>query len=210
MEDSTKEERPNLCTLLEGRLVELGLDVDTYGPYVVGSEAEELPDLMELLKASSEEEELDESVWETFSQDILKAIEQDEAFQDEKTNAKKLEAQKIEQERAEKNKAAIAEAEQQQKAAPTKSPQVDDAQKKALMQRFGYEMPDEDVDDDAAGPVTNKQVAASANVERAQELRSKKTQTKKEEQQKTKEMKSSKAQLKEDRRKRATKGERKR
>ncbi|KAL3934837.1 MAG: hypothetical protein SGBAC_009532 [Bacillariaceae sp.] len=209
MEDSTKEERPNLYTLLEGRLVELGLDVDTYGPYVVGSEAEELPDLMELLKASSEEEELEASVWETFSQDILKAIEQDEAFQDEKTNAKKLEAQKIEQERADKNKAAIAEAEQQQKAAPTKSPQVDDAQKKALMQRFGYEMPDEDVDD-AAGPVTNKQVAASANVERAQELRSKKTQTKKEEQQKTKEMKSSKAQMKEDRRKRATKGERKR
>ena len=109
MDESTKEERPNLCQLLEERLGALGLDAETYGPYVVGiSDAEELPDVLELLKASSEdEEEPDESVWETFSQDILKAIEQDVAFQEEKKNAKKLEAQKLEQERAEKNKAAI-------------------------------------------------------------------------------------------------------
>jgi hypothetical protein len=208
MDDSTKEERPNLCKLLEERLVELGLDAETYGPYVVGSDAEELPDVMELLKASSEDEEPNESVWETFSQDILKAIEQDEAFHEEKNNAKKLEAQKKEQELAEKNKAAIAKAEQQPKAAP-KSSQVDDAQKKALMQRFGYEVPDEE-EEEGAGVVTNKQAAASANVERSQELRSQKTQTKKEEQQKTKEQKQSKVQLKEERRKKAQKGERKR
>ncbi|CAJ1947391.1 unnamed protein product [Cylindrotheca closterium] len=209
MDDSTKEERPNLCKLLEERLIELGLDAETYGPYVVGSDAEELPDVMELLKASSEEEELEDSVWETFSQDVLKAIEQDETFHQEKKNAKKLEAQKKEQELAEKNKAAIKEAEQQPKQAAPKSSQVDDAQKKALMQRFGYEMPDEE-EEEVAGVVTNKQAAAAANVERTQELRSKKTTTKKEEQQKTKEQKQSKVQLKEERRKKAIKGERKR
>ena len=210
MDESIKEDRPNLCNLLEERLATLGLDAETYGPYVVGiSDAEELPDVLELLKASSEEEEQDESVWETFSKDILQAMKQDEAFQEEKKNAKKLEAQRLEQERAEKNKAAIEEAEHQQKPA-AKSSQVDDAQKKALMQLFGYEVEGDEEEEEDDAVVTNKQAAANANLERAQELRSKKTQTKKEEQQKTKENKASKVQLKEERRKRAQKGERKR
>lgn len=205
MDDSTKEERPNLCKLLEKRLLELGLDPETYGPYVVGSDADELPDVMELLKASSESEE-DDGVWATFTDDILASLKMDEDLQKEKETEKIRAAQKKEQAIVEKNKAAIKES-AAQKATGEKSSQVDDATKTALMQRFGYEIPDEE----EVGPaVTNKQAAASASMEKTQELRSKKTVTKKEEQHKTKEQRNSKAQLKEERRKRATKGERKR
>eukprot|EP00980_Cylindrotheca_fusiformis_P017112 scaffold5259_cov120-Cylindrotheca_fusiformis.AAC.2 len=206
MDDATKEERPNLCKLLEERLSEFGLDSETYGPYVVGSDAEELPDVMELLKASSENETNDD-VWDTFTKDILNSLKLDEEFQKGKEEMKIQEAQKREQELAEKNKAAMENATVKKPAAETKSSQVDDATKKALMQRFGYEEPEEE---EAPAVVTNKQVAASANLEKAQELRSKKTQTKKEEQQKTKEQKNMKTQLKEERRKKAQKGERKR
>jgi hypothetical protein len=204
MDDPTKEERPNLCKLLEERLSELGLDPDTYGPYVVGSDAEELPDVIELLKASSENEDGDD-VWQTFTKDILNSLKMDEQFQQEKDEEKIQAAHQLKQERSQKNKAAIESSAAQKKTA-VKSSQVDDPTKKALMQRFGYEMPDEE----DAGPVaTNKQVAASANIEKTQELRNTKTQTKKEEQQKTKEQRTSKAQLKEERRKKAQKGERK-
>lgn len=207
MDEETREERPNLCQLLEERLPDFGLEVETYGPYVVNSDSDEVPDVVELLKASSEKED-EQDIWESFTADILKSLKLDEDYQQEKVEEKKRQAQKLEQERAEKNKAAIESSSSSQPQKAQKSSQMDDEQKKALMQRFAYENPDEDAD--APTVVTNKQTAATAHMEKAQELRSKKTTTKKEEQQKTKENRASKAQLKEERRKKAIKGERKR
>ena len=204
MDDKAKEERPNLFHLLESQLTELGLDPETYGPYVIGTEADEVPDVVELLKASSEIDEDNDDLWEQFTQDILKSLQLDERYLEEQKQEKKKQAQQLAQERAEKNKAAIKE--KQASTANKKSSQVDDETKMALMQRFGYEMPEGEEDE----VVTNKQAAATAHMEKAKEMRSKKTQTKKEEQQKTKDQKASKAQLKEERRKRTQKGERKR
>jgi hypothetical protein len=89
--------------------------------------------------------------------------------------------------------------------------------KRALIERFGYDVPeDDDIEDHTASGadaiLTNRQVAKMAEMERAQQLRVHKggTATKKEEQQKTAQAKRNKQQIKEERRKRATKGERKR
>jgi hypothetical protein len=206
MDEEIKEERPNLCKLLEEQLPEFGLDVETYGPYVVNSEADEVSDVVELLKASSEKEDAGD-VWENFTEEILNSLQLDEDYQSVKKEEKKRVAHKKEQERAEKSKAAIGSS-SSQKLTTKNSSQVDDVQKKRLMQRFGYENPEEDGDRPAV--VSNKQAAAAAHMEKAKELRSKKSQTKKEEQQKTKENRASKSQLKEERRKKALKGERKR
>ena len=224
MDEATKAEHPNLCQLLMDRLGDFGLDPETYGPYVISSDADEVPDVVELLKASSEmedDEDDNDQIWEQFTQDILKSLQLDVEEKKKQEEEKKKEIQKLEQEKAEQNKQAAATASESQKEAKSSSSQMDDAQKQALMQRFGYETPEAseggvgkgkggEEAGGSSGVVTNKQAAAAAHMERAQELRSKKTQTKKEEQQKTKDNRASKAQLKEERRKKAQKGERKR
>jgi hypothetical protein len=90
---------------------------------------------------------------------------------------------------------------------------TEDATKRALLARFAYEAPDEDgedANDDAQPVLTNRQVAAQAAQDAAAEMRGKSVQTKKEERVKTAAAKQSKVQAKEERRQRATKGERKR
>ena len=235
-----KEEHPHLVDFLEERLPQLGLDSETYGVYVLGAAASsaptavttndddgidepnaELVDIMELLKASTEEEDLAEnaSIWNELVQNIQSQMRLDQQWR----------IQQHEQQR-EKQKAAMqaqleqAKLEQEQAAAnPTsksKTSQVDEATKKAMLARFAYADDDpagggegEDGDEDEGGenPVNmNKLAAAQATVEKRHELKTKKAQTKSEEQQKTKEMKANKQQLKEERRQRAQKGERKR
>ena len=211
MDESAKEQHPNLLPFLQQRLPELGLDEETYAPYVLGTteDEEELTEVVQLLQASSESHAEEEEIWESLRKDICEKMKLDKDYHEQK-HQKELESQKA------KLEDQLAQAKLEQQNAPEKeekkSSKVDDATKKALMQRFGYE---EDGDgsttkDEGEAAATNKQVAAAANLERARELRSKKIQTKKGEQQKTKEQKANKAQLKEDRRKRTTKGERKR
>lgn len=233
--EEAKEEHPNLVGFLERRLPELGLDSDTYGVYVLGvattggsnttmdNEDEDgaesqWADIMELLQASTEED-VDESTWQELIQSIESQMKLDDQWHhqrhEELREHKRAEMQaqldqaKHEQEQAEKQHEQIM-------TKNSTSQGVDEATKKAMLARFAYEDDDPDAegdddDDDEATPVNmNKQAAALASQEKTKELRSKKVQTKSEEQLKTKEMKANKQQLKEERRKRAVKGERKR
>lgn len=207
-----EEEHPHLYPFLQKRLPELGLDLETYGPYVWGTvededDEEELQGVVELLQASSESHGDDVDAFKQLKQDILQNIQKDQELKEQK-HALEVESQKA---RLEQQLAQAKLEQQQNQKSPTQKPasKVDDAAKKALMQRFGYEN-DEAEEEGEGQVVNNRQVAAAANLERAKELRSKKVQTKKEEQQKTKAQKDSKVQLKDERRKRTTKGERKR
>jgi hypothetical protein len=223
MDESAKEEEhPHLYPFLQQRLPELGLDLDTYGPYVLGTtdgeeddEDDDLAEVVQLLQASSESHGDDEAVWISLQQDIIEKMKLDKEFHQQKqaeqfqTQKSKLEDQlaqaKLEQQQHQQN--------EKPKATTTKTSTVDDATKQALMQRFGYEALDQDnqnAEEKDTPAVNNRQVAAAANLERGKELRSKKVQTKKEKQQETKEQRNSKAELKEERKKRTVKGERRR
>lgn len=62
-----------LCEVLP----KLGLDAETYGPYVTGYANEEesddgMDDLIELLRASSETHGDDDASWQTFRDEILR------------------------------------------------------------------------------------------------------------------------------------------
>jgi len=238
--EEAKEEHPHLVEYLEERLPQLGLDSDTYGAYVVGvvptttttttsttATTDELEEIMELLKASIEDESIaeDESMWIDLIENIQIQMKLDQEqrhqhHQEERQKQKdamqaKLEQAKLEQEEEEQKVAAVAAT---AKSSSSSNNQMDEASKKAMLARFAYEddgQDDEDGegnnnDDEAPSINLNKQAAAQAVIDKAKELRSKKVQTKTEEQQKTKEMKANKQQLKEERRKRAQKVERKR
>jgi hypothetical protein len=226
---SARQRHPNLYPFLQTRLPELGLDVDTYGPYVWGGDTdddvvedaatsltkdpEELQGVIDLLQASSETHSDDEEVWKGLFQSIQNEIQKDIQHHEA------LHAQAVEEKKS-KMEQQLAAAKKQQPVAqdiPKKTAQqaMDEETKRRLMQQYGYEEPpsDADVDDTTPpgmGTSANRQVAAEANLEHAKALRAKKTTTKKEEQQKTKEMKNAKQVAKEERRKRAQKGERKR
>ena len=97
----------------------------------------------------------------------------------------------------------------------------DAAARRALLNRFAYEIPEDEEggevgaaakkDHEVDRPISNKEAAQQVEKEKLQELRSHKTgTTKREEQQKTADARKNKQQLKEERRKRAVKGERKR
>eukprot|EP00977_Amphora_coffeiformis_P006819 scaffold1498_cov163-Amphora_coffeaeformis.AAC.11 len=223
------EEDHVLTEFLNQRLPTVGLDAETYAPYLLplltedDKDDEEWQAVMELLQASSESHSDDDQAFADLRRDIVQAwqahtdkvaqLQQAESAQ----RAKELE-QTLAQER-QAVAAALAEAEERKKAEATKpaAAAVDDPSKRALLSRFAYDQ-DEDEDnnnnkkgnDEAAAPLTNQQIAEMAQREAQQALRGKAVQTKKEEQQKTAQAKLDKARLKEERRKKATKGERKR
>ena len=213
------EEAPtHLQQVLQEQLPTVGLDYETYGPYVLGcdddADPDELDNVFELLQASSEIEE-DETKWNAFKDLIRAALQKDKAAKEEHAQLKAQE----QQERAQKLlQDAKKEQEEQQKVAKPKaaasSSALDDSAKKALLDRFAYEQPDDadDAADQTKGnaPVTNKQAAQQANLEQARSLRAQKVQTKQDEQAKTKADRKKKQELKEQRQKRAQKGERKR
>jgi hypothetical protein len=83
----------------------------------------------------------------------------------------------------------------------------------ALMAKFGYEQDDdcnEDDEEEGDKPKTNREYAAQQHLKNSRELRKGSIQTKKDAQTETKKAKELLATKKEERRKRATKGERKR
>eukprot|EP00957_Ditylum_brightwellii_P182306 13888705-Ditylum_brightwellii.AAC.1 len=84
----------HLTPYLNETLPSLGLDPETYGPYVTGFDDDEndndqdedaLNDLIELLRASSETHSDDEEAWEAFRKEIVKR---------QADHAKKLEQKK--------------------------------------------------------------------------------------------------------------------
>eukprot|EP00934_Nitzschia_sp_Nitz4_P001212 Nitzschia sp. Nitz4//scaffold94_size78252//14772//15419//NITZ4_005460-RA/size78252-processed-gene-0.19-mRNA-1//-1//CDS//3329560356//1212//frame0 len=213
VEDDKREEYLNLITFLERRLPELGLDAETYGNYILGAASEEetsdeWSELMELLAASTELEDLADDVWETLSKDIQSQLKLDQDRRREKEEA--LHKQSIVEMEAQLAKAKL---EKKEETASQQKPAMDSAAKKALLSRFAYEEDGEEAGGGGAegeAVMSNRQHAAQTNLDAARQNRSQKVQTKKEEQQKTKEQRQSKEQQKEERRKRAQKGERKR
>lgn len=151
--------RPHLHHLLQDSLPKLGLDCETYGPYVWGDEddddsdddrdVDELKDLvLGVLQASSETHSEDDDVWTDLIEQIIKANEldskrrresKDRHLQETKTKLEedlakaKLEEQQQQPEEDDKNNKKSPE---QQKA--------DAEAKRQLMERFGYELDDDD------------------------------------------------------------------
>jgi hypothetical protein len=216
-DEGVLSQNPNLVKLLTDRLPSLGLDYETYGPYVWGvvdnTDEDELLEVIQLLQASSEDFAEDEDKWTQLTNDIEEAMKQDKELR-QAQDQEHVEAERSKME----EQLAKAKLEQPAAKAPAKSQKssgVDDATKKALMQRYAYEDDGDEAEGNAAGASSeevqnNRQVAAQANMERSKEERSKKVLTKKEEQQKTKEQRLNKDKLKEERRKKNTKQERKR
>lgn len=84
------------------------------------------------------------------------------------------------------------------------------ADKLALLDKFGYEVEDEEDGEEETGVTNNRDHAAKQNMEQAQTLRSNHNQTKAQQRAETKKAKADKNAKKEERRKRAVKGERRR
>jgi hypothetical protein len=221
-----EEGQHTLTSFLEERLPALGLDAETYTPYLLpllteeDKDEEEWEAVLELLQASSETHSDDTEAWQTLRVDCqtawrnhqLVVVAQQQAAADAREAQLQAEREQVAQDLARQ---------QQEKAITTTkvgsggTTVVDEKAKQALVARYAYDM-DEDAtgggtnktDDDT--PLTNKQIAAQAALEQARQLRGQAVTTKKDEQQKTAKAKQEKARLKEERRKRATKGERKR
>lgn len=221
-----------LSDFLRDRLPQVGLDYDTYGPYVLPllqseeADPEEWDSVVELLQASSESHSDDDSIWIQLRVDIQeewKKYLQKIHNQKEEKNIQRAEelSKKLAEERriAEQAAAASSLSSQDQTAATSNNNNNDnnksqsDEAKKALLDRFGYEMDNEEGGDfDREGnPLTNQQIAAQAVHDKQQEMRSKAGLTsKKDEQAKTAKAKQDKAIQKEERRKRAAKVEKRR
>jgi hypothetical protein len=212
-----------LSAYLEERLPALGLDYETYGSYVIGivdadstdndeEASHDWDDILELLAASSESHSDDAAVWLTFQQDILQrradhriqesadreSVAQQKALHEKERLAKEIELAQLTPE------------------VKKVKPQLTDAQK-AIVAKYAYDdsiiydkdgnlVETKDLDQKV---VSNKDVAAQVAAERKQELRNAAGPSKKDAQKETKQAKLDKAKLKEDRRKRAVKGERK-
>jgi hypothetical protein len=212
------DESHALEPFLTKRLTDLGLDYDTYGPYVLPLLTEvEDPDeddwegVMGLLQASSESHCDDEQAWKDLRVDIDAAwkTHRDAVIASEKQdlehNAQEMK-ETLERDRQLAVEAAILE--EERKAKPVETSQVMDEAKRAMIARYAFEEDDENEEEEA--PVTNQQAAARATQERSKEEKNKHVVTKREEQQKTKADRMDKAKLKEDRRQQSTKQERKR
>jgi hypothetical protein len=207
------DESNPLTPYLSKRLPELGLDADTYCPYLLplvdNDDQEEWESVLELLQASSETHQEETDCWSDLRTE-LENIWKDHLEQKDQQGKILLEEQAMEQQvHLEKERQlALAAAEEQKHNEKAPSNNVDDAVKQAMIQRFAYE--DDEEDEEEMGVETNRDTAAQASAAQTQDMRSQKVSTKKDEQAKTKEAKMDKVRSKEDRRKRAVKGERKR
>mmetsp|Transcript_22614 Transcript_22614/g.31582 ORF Transcript_22614/g.31582 Transcript_22614/m.31582 type:complete len:224 (-) Transcript_22614:66-737(-) len=217
-----------LSAFLESRLPELGLDFETYGPYVmgvVGSDGEDdqeegsLDDILELLQASSETHSDDEEAWDGLKQEIKVQLKQyTENQQKEEEKARQIQKQQ-EQALLQKEIELAKEQQQLKEEAEGGAQEEMDEAKKALMARFAY---DESEIYDESGNLTkpkggneedvvnNKQFASKTRMDDAKKERQKHNASKKDAREETKKAKEEKNRLKEERKKRATKGERKR
>ena len=232
MNSGDSEEHPLLTLLLNERLPTLGLDAETYGPYIValfpisetpddstGEEVEGWDEILELLQASSELQDLEDSVWEQLRADLVSTWHSYRELQIEQHREKLMEKEQHLQKMLEVERdMALINAETKINApagalnGSNTNSSIDDAAKRALLNRFGYE---DETNDDSGGKEggANKSKADatdSSNVPTSTKPQHPPITTKREEQQKTKAAQQQKVDAKEERRKRAVKGERRR
>uniref|UniRef100_A0A7S2KZ20 Coiled-coil domain-containing protein 43 n=1 Tax=Leptocylindrus danicus TaxID=163516 RepID=A0A7S2KZ20_9STRA len=206
-----------------------GLDYEAYGPYVTGTITtdlttreevdEQLNDLIELLQASSETHEDDDDAWNVEfrngvldlhsqkQQLILSAVENNNDSNNGGTAV--VDLVKMAEE--------IAISETSKQKSNNNSEEADLA-KKMLLERYAFEESDDDeaghVEGDGAdeggGPIDNRAVAKQMTLEKNQKLRNQFQESKKMSKEASARGKIEKSLAKEERRKRANKGERKR
>ena len=182
---------------LQTALPALGLDDETYGPYLTGSDEGdtlELDDIIELFKASSESHSDDEEAWTKFKHDIISKRKE---FLSAESERKEQEASDIQKKKAEELRKEIDAS--QQNAIESEARKIQQiqaaklenmaAEKAALMAKFGYE--DDGEEKETQEVSTNKDHAMAVNLDNAQKARGAHKTTKLEEQKKTKAAKES-------------------
>ena len=172
--------RPHLHHLLQDSLPKLGLDCETYGPYVWGDEDDDDSDddkdvdelkvlVLGVLQASSETHSEDDDVWTDLIEQIIKANELDSKRRRESKDRHLQETKtKLEEDLA---KAKLEEQQQQPEEEDDKNNEKSPEQQKAdaeakrqLMERFGYELDDDDeqTNKNASGGGGGKKSSSSA------------------------------------------------
>mmetsp|Transcript_9602 Transcript_9602/g.19315 ORF Transcript_9602/g.19315 Transcript_9602/m.19315 type:complete len:209 (+) Transcript_9602:2045-2671(+) len=206
------EDQHYLDAYLANILPKLGLDVDTYGPYVTGADEEDdLDDIIDLLRASSESHSDDDDSWIDFKLQIEQRRKDYISGEEERKNEAALEAERLKKESLQKEieiaKINALEVEQRLEA---KKLEAMSAEKLALLDKFGYEVEDEEDEEEDTGVTTNRDHAVKQSAEHSQKLRSNNQPSKMQLRAETKKATADKNAKKEERRKRASKGERKR
>ena len=181
---------------LEKALPALGLDAETYGPYLTGSDEGEieLDDIIDLFQASSESHSDDEEAWTKFKHDIIGRRQE---FLSAENERREQEASDIQKKKAEELQKEIDASQQNaveleaRKAASLETAKLENmpAEKAALMAKFGYE--DDGQETETQKVSTNKEHAMAVNLANAQKARNLSKTTKLEEQKKTKAAKQS-------------------
>jgi hypothetical protein len=214
-----------LDQFLAARLDALGLDHDTYGPYLLpvvmaggdsyknGAEDEdEWETVLELLQASSETHSDDAECWKQLQMDLENEFSRLNEQQAQVLQQRHEQTQRQHQELLQRDIQIAKEAAlmQQQQKDSTQPTNERDVSKQALIARFAYEDEDDDLEaaEAEAAPASNQSVpvgAKSSSTTTAPPVT-----TKLQERQKTKQAREAKVTAKEERRKRAVKGERKR
>lgn len=207
------------------RLADLGLDAETYAPYVLpavrneGTEEEtreEWETVLQLLQASSETHADEDECWQQFRRDVQEEYRKLTAQEEEERRRREAEEQVRREQEQEQLRMDLQESRQAVENHETSAgkPQLD-AAKQALLARFAYEDSDDDIKEEElpldvpasgavkASPGTNTSSNAKASAAPP-------TTSKQVERQKTKQAKEAKLAAKEERRKRAVKGERRR
>lgn len=266
--DETSENL-HLHSYLNEILPTLGLDSETYSPYIMGCVAsnehdegietlsEELGEIIELLRASSETHSDDETTWDEFKSKVINHHREYIKYLKEKKDAEMLELKKVgilsivyylewqngcfdshlcqllfckkaEEIRHQQEIIDAMEAQREMESRKQRNETKEiSAAKKALLDQYAYdtsELYDKDgnvIDittnskgkdvNKADEDLSNREVANKVNAEKAQTLRKgHNTTSKQEERIKTKNAKLDKLKQKEERRQRATKGERRR
>ncbi|KAL7441396.1 hypothetical protein ACHAXM_007891 [Skeletonema potamos] len=203
------EEHHYLDVYLADILPKLGLDFETYGPYITATgtdELDDLDDIIELLRASSESHSDDDDSWNDFKLQIEKRRKDFISGEEERKNLAVLEAERLKKESLQREieiaKSNALEVEQRMEAKKLVGMSAD---KLALLDKFGYEVDDEEDEEEDTGVTKISDHAPKQGVEKKPSQPSKK-----ELRAETAKAKADRNAKKEERRKRATKGERRR
>ena len=217
-----------LSPYLSNHLPTIGLDYDTYGPYVTGLvdsddaklDSDGFDDVIELLRASSEthaDEDFD-SVWEDLKIQIENLCLQESNRKEEERSKELEERQRLAAENSNQLSQQAEEAARKEKQTQTSSDRnqarsADDVARRKLLERYAYENEDEDSqgEDEEDEPfLDNRAVAKQAELEKHRKLRKDFEASKKASKEASAKGKVEKSLAKEERKKRASKGERRR
>ena len=222
---------------LTTQLPSLGLDYETYGPYVTGVvddvtkevDTEALKDIIELLRASSEhdEDEQDENVWMEFENVIIeKSLEEKNKIEEEKAVEEQELAMKMQNVSLSEKAETLARREEEVNSTLRGNEMSEERRK--LLERYAYENEEEVDESDEVNAslnndakkgdavviqeqkLDNRAVAKQTVLEKNQKIRKEYNESKKASKEASVRGKTERNQRKEERRKRAQKGERRR